>query len=462
MKISCNIKDNESKLNEIIKDCDDIKSRKMRLGNEALVPALIYYIEVVVNNLSVEESVIGKLLARLMSMDKDDIYEYLSANALGITDVNELGSMEEVVMGIMIGDAVIFIDGYDKAIKIKSKGYPMMGLSESRSEKVTRGSREGFADALKSNTALIRKRIKTADLKVKEKILGQSTNTTVAIVYDDKRVRESVLNEIDRRLSGMEAEILTDTGIVEKLIGEKEWSLFPRYQTTERPDTAAMEIMNGRVVLLVDNTPVALILPVDITTFMRAVDDYYNKPTIVFLAKTIRYLAAFIATFLPAVYLAVINFNSELIPTRLLFSIAESRQTVPFPALIEVIIMELSFELIREAGVRVPGTLGGTIGIVGGLIVGQAAVSAGLVSPIIVIVVALTALSSFAIPSEELANSLRVLKYVMIILSSILGGLGVILGFMGIVANLSMLKSFDFPYLKSGLRFKRRQNVFGK
>ena len=445
--LTTNLKENMRVIDEKIKDCDDIKCRKMRLGREEKTEACIYYVEVAVDNLTIQETVIGKLINRLWDMEPQEQYEYISDNALGITDVKELKDVSEVIMGIMIGDGVVLIDGYDKALKINSKGYPKMGVGESNMEKVMRGSREGFADALKCNTALIRKRIRSDRLKVKEKIMGNITNTTVAIAYVEGLVRESVLEEIDRRLASLNIEGLTDTGIIEQLTEESKLSPFPQYQTTERPDKAAMELLNGRVVLFVDNTPVALLLPTNYGNFFQTADDYYNRFHIVTFARMIRYAAAMLAMTFPALYLAVVNFHPEILPTSLVMTLASARQNVPFPALVEVLIMELAFELLREAGVRIPGPMGSTIGIVGGLIIGQAAVSAGVVSPMIVIVVALTALASFAIPNEELSSSYRILKYFAIFMAAVLGFFGIIMAWLFVMGHLSRLKSFGFPYM---------------
>lgn len=445
--VSKSLKENMKLIDERIKDCDDIKCRKMKLGREEKVEACIYYVEVAINNLTIEETVIGKLINRLWNMEPAEQYEYIKDNALGITDVKELKDINEVIMGIMIGDGVVLIDGYDKAIKIKSKGYPMMGVGESNMEKVMRGSREGFADALKANTALVRKRIRSDKFKVKEKIIGDLSNTTVAIAYVEGVARESVINEINERLSNLNVEGLTDTGIIEQLTEESELSPFPQYQTTERPDKAAMEIINGRVALFVDNTPVALLLPTSYGSFFQTADDYYNRFQIVSFARMIRYVAAIIAMTFPAFYLAAITYHPEILPTSLVMTLQWARVNVPFPAFIEVVIMELAFELLREAGVRIPGPMGSTIGIVGGLIIGQAAVTAGVVSPIIVIVVAVTALASFAIPNDELASAFRILKYFSIVLAAFYGFFGIIVAALFVVGHLCRLKSFGFPYM---------------
>lgn len=445
-KLSKNIDKNIAAIKSHIKDCDDIKERTMCLA-KGKVRGCIFYVEVAMNNLSIKESIIGRLIWELMDKTPDEIYQYLNDNALGITDVKELPTLEEAIMGIMIGDGVIFIDGYDKAIKIKSKGYPMMSLTESRTENVIRGSREGFADALKTNTALMRKRLRTSKMKVKEKIIGKYSNTTVAIVYIEGLARQSVIKNINKRLDELKVDELTDTGIIEQLTEENTVTPFPQYQTTERPDKAVEEIIKGRVVLFVDNTPIALIMPTNFSNFFQTADDYYNKPLVVSFARILRYAAAFIALTLPAIYLALANYHSEILPFSLLMSMVKAREGVPFMALLEVVFMELAFELLREAGIRIPNYAGSTISIVGGLIVGQAAVEAGLVSPIIVVVVALTALASYAVPNEEMSSAIRISKYLMIFLAAIMGLYGVALGIMFIIFHLCTLKSFDFPYM---------------
>ncbi len=445
--LTSDIDENIRLIDEMFKNCDDIKNRSMKLGSEAQVKARIYYVEVAINNITIEESVIGKLLGRLMGMTTQEIYEYLDANALGITDVKELETVEDAVMGVMVGDGVLFIDGYDKAVKIKSKGYPMMGVGSSEVEKVIRGSREGFSDALKANTALMRKRVRNNSFKVREYIIGRFSNTTVAITYVDGLARASVLKEIERRLEKLDVDGLTDSGIVEQLTEENRRSPFPQFQTTERPDTAAMAVLKGRVVVFVDNSPVALILPTTINSFFQTADDYYSRHIVVSLARIVRYIAAFLALSFPAFYLSVVSFHPELLPGELEATFAEARESIPFPPVVEVLLMELSFELLREAGVRVPGPMGSSIGIVGGLIVGQAAVTAGLVSPIIVVVVAITALASFAVTNEELSSCFRILKYFLVFLSFFFGLFGLAGGLLIILAHLSGLKSFGFPYL---------------
>lgn len=425
----------------------DIKKKTMQIGIGRDITCFIAYIEVTGGSFMFENSVFGKLLNELCTMSKEDIYECLEKNALGVSDATLFGTVEEAAGGLLAGDVILLVDGFDKAIKIPDKGYPNIPVKEPESEKVIRGSREGFADSVKVNTALIRKRLRTPKLKVKEMRIGTRSNTNVDIVYMEDLIYPSMLKEVERRLSRYEIDGILDSGMVEQLSEEKWYSPFPQFQTTQRPDRAAMAILEGRIVVLTDNSPMGLILPTDYNSFIKTSDDYYNRWEIATFGRLLRYMAAFFAMALPGLYLAVTNFHTQILPTTLLLSFAAARTGVPFPAVVEVLLMEISFELLREAGVRLPGAMGNTIGIVGGLIIGQAAVEANIVSPIVVIVVAFTALCSFAIPNEEFATAFRLLKFGFIFLCSWLGFYGFLYGLLLVLIHLSHLKSFGIPYL---------------
>ena len=235
--------------------------------------------------------------------------------------------------------------------------------------------------------------------------------------------------------------------MLEQLTEDAWYSPFPQYQTTERPDRAVQEILNGKIVILCDNSPEALILPGNFNSFMESSEDWYHRFEMASFLRVLRYLALITAVVLPGLYLAVIRFHTQILPSALIMSFAEAREGVPFSSVVELVFLELSFELIREAGVRVPGSLGNAIGIVGGLVIGQAAVEANLVSPIVVMIVALTALGSMTIPSEEFAAAFRLLKYGFLILGGYLGIYGIVLGVYLTVGHLAGLVSFGVPYL---------------
>lgn len=445
--VSENIKENMNAYRQIYKDCSDIKMREMMLGRKKNVRCFLAYIEVAVSNILMETTALGRLLSYLEQAPGEEIVEILDKNALGIADVTPFETMEEAAQGMLTGDAILFVDGYPKALKISDKGYPNMGVTEADSEKVIRGSNEGFADSIKVNTALIRKRVRSTKVKVKEMRPGVRSHTNVNLVYMEDLAYPEIIAEVEKRLNRYEIDGVLDSGVIEQLAEEKWYSPFPQFQTTQRPDRAAMAILEGRVVVLSDNSPVALILPTDYNSFIKTSDDYYNRWEVATFGRLLRYIASFFAMTFPGLYLAVTNFHTQVLPTTLLLSFQAARQGVPFPAVFEVLLMEISFELLREAGVRLPGAMGNTIGIVGGLIIGQAAVEANLVSPIVVIIVAFTALCSFAIPNEEFAFSFRILKFVFIAVCAWLGYFGFLISLLMVLIHLSHLTSFGIPYL---------------
>ena len=430
--ISKDIRANERYIRERLADCGDIQIRKMRLGDERKVDCLMVYIEVATSNMMLEDSAIGKMVGHFWEISPGEMQEFVEYNSLGIADVKKLTDMEQVFAGLLAGNAVFFMDGFDQAMKISSAGYPSMGVTEVEMEKVLRGSREGFSDSVKINSALIRKRLRDTRLKVVEFYIGERSHTLVQMVYMKDLVQEEFLEQVKERLGEFRIDGILDSGMLEQLTEDSWFSPFPQYQTTERPDRAAQEILNGKAVLLCDNSPSALILPGVFHSFMESSEDWYNRFE----------MASFLR-----LYLAVIRFHTQILPTNMLLSFAQAREGVPFSSIAELVLLELSFELIREAGVRIPGALGNAMGIVGGLIVGSAAVEANLVSPIVVMVVAITALGSLAIPNEEFASAFRMLKYFFLFLGGYLGIFGIVTGVYLTVSHLAGLLSFGVPYL---------------
>ena len=346
--ISKDIRANERYIRERLADCGDIQIRKMRLGDERKVDCLMVYIEVATSNMMLEDSAIGKMVGHFWEISPGEMQEFVEYNSLGIADVT---------------------------------GYPSMGVTEVEMEKVLRGSREGFSDSVKINSALIRKRLRDTRLKVVEFYIGERSHTLVQMVYMEDLVQEEFLEQVKERLGEFRVDGILDSGMLEQLTEDSWFSPFPQYQTTERPDRAAQEILNGKAVLLCDNSPSALILPGVFHSFMESSEDWYNRFEMASFLRILRYVALAAATLLPGLYLAVIRFHTQILPTNMLLSFAQAREGVPFSSIAELVLLELSFELIREAGVRIPGALGNAMGIVGGLIVGSAAVEANLVSP---------------------------------------------------------------------------------
>jgi spore germination protein len=333
---------------------------------------------------------------------------------------------------------------------IGSKKLPLRGIGKNDIEPGLRGPRDEFNEGFRQNIALIRRRIRDSGLKVKQGNLGQRSHTDYGIVYLEDVADERLVREVEKSIEGYDIDAIFDSGMAEQLM-EGDWnSPFPKFQATTRPDKVASGIVEGRVAVVFDNSPEVILAPTNFNVLLQASDDYYNRWTVGSFSRVVRYIALIFAVGMPGLYIALTVHHSELLPTKLLFAIVNARYAVTFSVITEVLIMELFFELLREAGIRLPGPLGNTIGVVGGLIVGQAAVDAGIVSTIVVIVVALTAIASFAIPNEVFASVFRLLKFFIIFTSSLWGLYGFWLGIMAIFIHLSGLNSFGQPYILSG------------
>lgn len=444
--LSQRLDENIQRINQIFQDCDDVVKKEIYIGDGTFRIYLVY-VDSMADRGFIEGNVLKNLMFELKDIPSQGSYAYVKNCGLSTADVKDATTMSDVIYNVLSGNTAVFVQESDKVMIISSKDFPSRGVDEAESEVVVRGSKESFNESLRVSTVLIRRRIRDTRLKVKQAVVGRRSKTDIALMYMEDLVRPEVLAEIRHRLERIDIDGILDSGVVEQL-AEKAWySPFPQFQTTERPDKAAASILEGRIVLVVDNSPMVLLLPTTFNCFFQAADDYYNRWGIVCFTRLLRYMASFIAIAFPGAYIAVTSFHPEILPTSLALSFAASREGVPFPLAVEVLIMELAFELLREAGIRLPGPMGSTLGIVGGLIIGQAAVDANIVSPIVVIVVSLTALAAFTIPNEGFASAFRLLKFYLIALSAFLGLPGFVLGLITVLIHLAGLESFGIPYL---------------
>ncbi len=443
-----NIDDNINFLTTIFDRCDDLVKKEFNVHRQDKDVRLYFvYTDGLSDSLLIGNTIISPILWEWKESSSENIWDDILKSQVETVDIIESADYDKVVTCALRGDTVIFVDGYDKAMIVSTKKYPLRSVSESKTEAVLRGPRDSFNESIRSGTALIRRRIRDPKLKAEHAQVGVRSKTDYALMYMDDLVDPILLKQIKEKINQYEIDGIFDSGMLEHLMEEKWYSPFPEFQSTERPDKVASSILEGRIALVIDNSPEVILLPATFNTFFQASDDYYNRWTEATFARILRYIAAIIAIGLPGLYIAITTFHTEVLPTNLLLAIATARAAVTFPVMIEVLIMELEFELLREAGIRLPGQMGNTIGVVGGLIIGQAAVEAGLVSTIVVIVVALTAISSFAIPNEAFSSIFRLLKFFIIITSAIWGIYGFLLGMLVILIHLSGLASFGIPYM---------------
>ena len=351
-----------------------------------------------------------------------------------------------IIPAINSGFTCVLVDTLDQAFCVEAKGYETRSISKPENEIVVRGSQEAFVENIRTNTSMIRRIINNENLVIEQLSLGKVTKTTVSFCYMKNIANEDLVNEVRFRLSNIDIDSIINSGTIEQLIQDSSSILFPQTFATERCDRACNNILEGRIVILVNGNPYALIVPAILIDFITSPEDINLRHQYGNLIRVIRSIAFFVAMFMPALYVAITNFHQELLPTDLVFAISAMRRSIPFPVIVELLIMEISFELIREASLRVPAPIGSTIGIIGGLILGEAAVSANLVTPLLIIIVAVTGICSYAIPDFSLNFTIRTFRFMYIILGYIAGFLGISFGMFIQLILLSNLQSFGVSY----------------
>ena len=321
------------------------------------------------------------------------------------------------------------------------------GIQDVKSELSLEGPKDSFIEDIKTNFGLIKKRIKSKNLKDKKFNIGRYTKTDVKLLYMEDIAKKSLVEHTEKKLQGIIIDGILDSSYLKRYLTEQ-FNIFPTIVATERPDKCCMALLEGKIVILVDNSPYALILPNFIQDFLHTTDDYYQKSFNTTFIRIIRLIAFIIAVFTPAIYISVTTRNYDLIPLPLLYTLKAGRSFVPFPAYIEALFMIVCFEILKESDLRMSTTSGSAISILGGLILGDAAVAAGIVSPIMIIVIAISSISGLIFQSIELGNALRIYKIILLILSTLYGILGVGIGFILLITNILKTKNLGFPYVE--------------
>ena len=436
-------------LEHIFADCSDFVLREIIIGNQHTVKIMLGFIDGLVN----KELLYGDILQTLINQsDKIDlvnwtgpISEMLQERLLNDCEVKELKDLRSAVDEILGGNTVIFIDGEKVAIKLGTKGWEARGVEEPGTEAVVRGPREGFTETLRTNTALLRRKIKSSEMKFESLKIGEYSRTDVAICYIKGIANEDVLRTLRRRLKKIKLDGILESGYIEEFIEDAPFSIFPTVGNSERPDKVAALLLEGRVAILVDGTPFVLTVPHIFIETLHSPEDYYSRPYYVSLIRNLRFLAFLITTSLPAVYVALISFHQSAVPFKLLITIAASREGIPFSAFTEALVMGVIFELLREAGIRMPRPIGQALSIVGALVLGEAAVRSGIASDAMVMITALTAISGIIL--EPLSGTLPIIRFVLLIAANFYGFLGLLLAAIMFLIHLCSVRSFGVPYL---------------
>jgi len=392
------------------------------------------------------------LRALMLEMDesiqsKESVINIVVSQCIPYADV----TVKETVVGtanwLLSGNSVLFLDGTEYAIGLSTQAFKERAVEQPQTEQVIQGSREGFIESIGTNISLLRKRMRSSNLHVELIQLGEETATNVVYCYMKGIVNSDLVVEVRRRLDRVKTDSLYGAGYLEQFIEDNFYSPFPQIQNTERPDKAVAALLEGRVVLLVDGTPFALIVPAVFSQFYQTTEDYDTRFLMASMIRLIRLIALLFSLIFPSLYVSLISFNPEMIPTKFAVAVAGGRAGVPFPAIAEIFGLELIMEILREATIRLPQQIGGALSIVGVLVIGQAAVQAGFVSPITVVIVALTTIGSFATPAYNAAIALRMLRFPLMIMAGMFGLYGVMAGLILITNHLNALESFGVPYL---------------
>lgn len=352
----------------------------------------------------------------------------------------------DVEAGLFQGKSALFLEGQPHAVLFDTAGWPQRAIEEPQVESTLKGAHQGFTETASQNIAMVRRYIANRNLKIKQLTVGRRSQTRVYLLYLEDVTHPEVIREMQGRIEKIDIDAVINTGELEQLIEDNPYSPFPQYKVTERPDVAVSHLLQGRAALVVDNSPGVLIGPMVFVSFFQALDDYSTRWMVASFVRLLRFTGLLIGIFLPALYIAAISFHFEILPINLLMSIGESRARVPLPPLMEALLMELTLEMLREAGIRLPSPVGQTVGIVGGIVVGQAAVQAGIVSNIMVIVVSLTAIASFILPDQNMAASIRLIRFPMMLLSAWFGMIGIVIGLTTLVGHLIAAETLGLPY----------------
>ena len=437
-------------IKKILGQNTDAVFREISIGENKLLNLSLIFFDGLADKTKISEFILKPLTNEIRFKDAKNEKELLELIANGdiyYADQNKVDDINILIDGLLSGSTALVFNEEKIAVLFDTKGFEKRAISDPFSENVVKGSRDSFVETLRDNTALVRRKIKSPNLVFEETKVGRRTLTNVAIVYIKGLTNMKIVAEVKKRLYAIDTDNVLVTGIIEEYLSDDPNCTFPQIQGTERPDKFSADIVEGRVGIIIDGLPVAFLMPGIFIQFLQASEDYSKSHVIGSILRLMRFILAFLTLTLPGFYIALTTFHQEIIPTVLALSIAKSKTGVAFPSFIEILVMLIAFEILLEAGKRIPRNIGQAVTIVGALIVGQAAVDAKLVSPVIVVVIAATAIFSFVIPDQDFSNALRLWRFILALFSSIMGLYGLLIGLIMLIHLLSRLESFGVPYL---------------
>jgi spore germination protein KA len=450
IELKGNLEEANQYIDNLLGENDDFASHSFRVFGK--YQAKMFYFSNLVSQSNLNTEILKPFMyipphLKGEDIDRSNLKEILMYESLYHSEGKLVNNLFDVIQGLLQGETAILIEGITEGFLIGTRNVEKRAISQPPTEQVIRGPRDGFVETIGTNISLLRFRLQTSDFRVHSQKIGRETKVKVAVCYLKGIANPELVKEVQSRLDAIDIDGILDSGYLEQLIEDHHFSPFPQIANTERPDKGIAQMLEGRVMILVDGSPFALIVPAVFSQFYQTIEDYSERFMMGTLVRIIRLIALTFALIFPSLYVSIISFNPELIPTDFAVAVAGGRAGVPFPAVIEVLIMEISMEILREATIRLPQQVGGALSIVGVLVIGQAAVSAGFASPITVVVIALTTISSFATPAYNAAIALRMLRFPLVILGGIFGLYGVMIGLIFIVNHMLSLKSFGIPYM---------------
>ncbi|NBD24761.1 spore germination protein [Paenibacillus glycinis] len=445
--ISAELDENEAMLRQLFADCYDIVFQRVELSEACAI--LMVYVDGLVDKSVFQSPLFQSWVLEKTSPGAKQAVDFplLKEHFAVVRPIRTESSLQEITESVLGADLAVFVQGESEALLLETCGWEHRGVEEPASEVSIRGPRESFTETLQTNTSLVRRRIQTPHLKLQSVVLGKHSKTNVVIAYIEGQARADLVELVKQRVTDASMELVLESGYIEEFIEDKTYSPFPQIMNTERPDIVAANLMEGKVAILTDGTPQVLIVPITFWSAFQAVEDYYERFLYATLIRWTRFILFTVSLYLPSLYVAVTTFHPQLLPTNFLLNITSAREGVPFPGVIEALMMEFLFEGLREAGVRLPKAVGSAVSIVGALVIGEAAVKAGIVSSPMVIIVSITGIASFAIPRYNMSIPFRILRFPLLIVSGALGLFGIAMGTLIILIHMARLESFGVPFL---------------
>lgn len=443
--LSTSLAENIKNLKELLQGCSDAVFKEFTQGGSS---GLVIFFDGLVDKKQIELNLIKPILLGLKkTTDQDNVLKLLQDSVIAIAELHTLQTLQEVCHHISSGDTVLIIDGYGIGLVAGTRAWQSRGIQTPENEVVIRGPKEGFTETLRFNTALLRRRLKSTTFKMESMVIGRITKTDVVVGYIDSVAPAELVAQIKERLTRIDIDGVLDSGYLEEFLEDNPKSIFSQIEYTEKPDRICGHLLEGRVCIMVDGSPTALILPTSFPRFWIASEDYYEHFIFSSILRLLRIAAFVLALLLPSLYVAAITYHQEMIPTSLYLTIASTRSGVPFPAFVEALLLEFTFELLREAGIRLPRAVGPAVSIVGALIIGDAAVKAGLVSTPMVVIVAFTGIASFVAPSYNAGIIIRIARFGFLLAAAVLGLYGIFIALLIMLIRMVSLESFGVPYL---------------